>query len=991
MSATLELPDNVDKTVELRSKPDLVNILLVDDESRNLDVLESILASPELRLVRATNPNDALLALIHDEFACIVLDIQMPNMSGIELARLIKTRKRTQCIPIIFLTAYFSEEKDVLQGYDAGAVDYLTKPVNSHIFRSKVGVFVDLFRTARALSAANVALEREVLQRKKAEEALRTVNSDLEMRVQDRTVELSLSEKRYREVVRSLPVAVYTTDADGYVNLFNEAAVVLWGFTPAPGKSLWCGSYKIMNPDGTPLPLDECPMAITLKTRQAVRGREIIIERPDGTRRNVLPYPEPLRNPEGELIGAVNMLLDITEQKRSQEAARRLAAIVESTDAAIISKSLDGIITSWNESARRLFGYTAGEVIGKKITILFPPERLKEEGEILARVRTGSSVDHYETVRRRKNGTLVDISLTVSPIKDDEGKIVGASKIVRDITEQKRNEKQRHALYDLISAINRSSSLPEVCEAALAAILRCQNTERASILLADPKGVMRFKNWHGLSEDYCRAVEGHSPWQQNEPDAKPIFVDDIDRVEMAETLRTAIQREQVRSLAFIPIVYEKRLLGKFMIYFGEPHHFTMDEIRPAQTIAAQIAFAIERQRVLQELKHAHDELVAALCAKDDFLAALSHELRTPLNPILLIASDAASNHDLPPRARTDFDTIRKNVELEARLIDDLLDLTRVARGKILLDKGVVKLHGVVKDAIAQVSDEINQKQIGLTLELCPADPAVHADEVRLHQIFWNLIKNAVKFTPEGGKISIASRVAGGQVEVSIADTGIGLTPDEMTNIFDAFSQGDHAKGGANHQFGGLGLGLTISQKLAELHSGKIQADSDGRDRGATFTVSLPLALEAGAKQASIDPSTENPSPPAVKRGGIRILLVEDHEATRISLARLLMRRNYEVVTAASLSEARRVADENEFHLLISDIGLPDGNGCDLMAELRKTRPLKGIALTGFGMEQDLARSRDAGFVTHLIKPVRIQSLETALNTVLQATDCQENI
>jgi CheY-like chemotaxis protein len=229
-------------------------------------------------------------------------------------------------------------------------------------------------------------------------------------------------------------------------------------------------------------------------------------------------------------------------------------------------------------------------------------------------------------------------------------------------------------------------------------------------------------------------------------------------------------------------------------------------------------------------------------------------------------------------------------------------------------------------------------------------------------------------------------VAGGQVEVSIADTGIGLTPDEMTNIFDAFSQGDHAKGGANHQFGGLGLGLTISQKLAELHSGKIQAESDGRDRGATFTVSLPLALEAGAKQASIDPSSENPSPPAVKRGGIRILLVEDHEATRISLARLLMRRNYEVVTAASLAEARRVADENEFHLLISDIGLPDGNGCDLMAELRKTRPLKGIALTGFGMEQDLARSRDAGFVTHLIKPVRIQSLETALNTVLQATD-----
>jgi PAS domain S-box-containing protein len=985
MSATLDFPDNVGKRAEPGPPADTVNILLVDDESRNLDVLESILAAPDLRFVRATSPNDALLALIHDEFACIVLDIQMPNMSGIELARLIKTRKRTQCIPIIFLTAYFSDEKDVLQGYDAGAVDYLTKPINSHIFKSKVGVFVDLFRTTRALSVANAALEKEVSQRKKAEEALRTVNSDLEMRVQDRTAELSLSEKRYREVVRSLPVAIYTTDAEGYVNLFNEAAVDLWGCRPQPGKSLWCGSYKIKNPDGTPLPAEACPMAITLKSGQAVRGQEIIIERPDGSERNVLPYPEPIRNPEGKLIGAVNMLVDVTDQKRSQGAARRLAAIVESSDAAIISKNLDGIITSWNKSARRLFGYAAAEVIGKHITILFPPDRLDEELKILGRVRQGESINHYETVRRRKNGTLIDISLTVSPIKDDDGRIVGASKIVRDITEQKRNEKQRHALYDLISAINRSSSLPEVCEAALVALLRCQDTERASILLADADGVMRFKNWHGLSEEYCRAVEGHSPWQQNEPDAKPVFVDDIGRVEMAETLRSALQKERIGSLAFIPIVYEKRLLGKFMIYFEEAHHFTLDEVRPAQTIASQIALAIERQRVLAELKHAHDELVAALCAKDDFLAALSHELRTPLNPILLIASDAVNNHDLPPRARTDFDTIRKNVELEARLIDDLLDLTRVARGKILLDKSHVKLHGVLEDVVAQVAEEINQKRIELTLALSPAGPAVHADAVRLHQIFWNLIKNAVKFTPEGGKIRIESQVTDGHVVVAIADTGIGLTADEMTNIFDAFSQGDHAKVGGNHQFGGLGLGLTISQKLAELHAGKIYAKSEGRNQGATFTVKLPLLGGTYAETASAAPPTKNSTAPS-RKGEIRILLVEDHEATRISLARLLIRRNYDVVTAASLTEARNVLNGRDFHLLISDIGLPDGNGCDLMAELKKTRALKGIALTGFGMEQDLARSREAGFVTHLIKPVRIQSLETALNMVLQSRD-----
>src|SRR5580704_9240218 len=222
-----------------------VNILLVDDEPRNLDVLHTILSAPDLRLVSATNPNDALLALVHDEFACIILDIQMPSMSGLELARIIKTRKRNQHIPIIFLTAYFLEEKDILQGYGAGAVDYLTKPLNPQILKSKVGVFVDLFRTTRALAAANNALETEVGQRKKAEEALRQVNNELELRVQERTAELSLTEKRYRQVVYSLPGAVYTTDAEGRVTLYNEAAAALWGRQPEIGKDLWCGSYKI--------------------------------------------------------------------------------------------------------------------------------------------------------------------------------------------------------------------------------------------------------------------------------------------------------------------------------------------------------------------------------------------------------------------------------------------------------------------------------------------------------------------------------------------------------------------------------------------------------------------------------------------------------------------------------------------------------------------------------------------------------------------------
>jgi len=801
-----------------------INILLVDDEPRNLDVLESILASPELHLVSANNADDALLALVNTEFACIILDVQMPAMNGLELARLVKTRKRNQHIPIIFLTAYLLEEKDILQGYGAGAVDYLTKPINPQILRSKVGVFVDLFRTTHALAAANAALESEVNQRKKAEAALLQSNNVLEERVRERTAELTFTEKRYRQVVYGLPVAIYTVDADGRVTLYNEAAVTLWGRDPELEKDRWCGCHKAYASDGSDLRPEDYPIVTTIKTGRGVRGKEVIIERPDGTRRNILAYPEPFFDDDGKVIGAVNMLVDITERKRSEEAVRRLAAIVESSDDGIISKDLNGIITSWNDSARRIFGYRAEEIIGKSITLLVPSDRMDEETHILASVRRGEPVHHYETVRRCKDGRLVEISLSVSPLKNADGRIIGASKIARDITEQKRGQ--------------------------------------------------------------------------------------------------------------------------------------------------------------AELKKAHEETVAALRAKDDFLAALSHELRTPLNPVLLIASDAANNRELSPRVRTDFDTIRKNIEMEARLIDDLLDLTRIARGKIILEKQYLDVRRVVQDAIEQEREMIREKGIQLDLAFHAGEHTVYADAVRLQQIFWNLLNNSVKFTPPGGKIDIETTSLQNKLSIKITDSGMGMTPDELSRIFTAFSQGLHAEEKNGRRFGGLGLGLAISQKLAEFHSGRIVATSEGRDRGSIFIVELPLAQGVGVAVEGRGGAAPTGAKPPPKYQGIRILLVEDHEPTRTSLARLLMHRSFEVLTAASLAEARTLAGSKEFHLLISDIGLPDGNGYDLMIELQKDRPVKGIALTGYGMEHDVARSQQAGFVAHLTKPVGIQSLELALTAAL---------
>ena len=251
----------------------------------------------------------------------------------------------------------------------------------------------------------------------------------------------------FRQVLDLLPAAVYITDASGRITYYNEAAAVLWGHRPELGLSEWCGSWKLYWPDGRPLPHDQCPMAMAVREKRPIRGLEALAERPDGIRVPFIPYPTPLYDAAGELIGAVNMLVDISDRKRAEHSAQQLAAVVEFSDDAILTKDLDGVITSWNRGAERLFGYKAEEAVGRPITtILIPLDRLDEEREILGRIRRGEHVDHYETVRRRKDGSLLDISLTVSPLKDATGKIVGASKIARDITERRRAQERQKLL-----------------------------------------------------------------------------------------------------------------------------------------------------------------------------------------------------------------------------------------------------------------------------------------------------------------------------------------------------------------------------------------------------------------------------------------------------------------------------------------------------------------------------------------------------------------
>jgi PAS domain S-box-containing protein len=691
-------------------------------------VLESLLHSPEYNLVRATSAEKALMLLLDGIFAVIVLDIQMPEMSGLELANLIKQRRRTQHIPIIFLTAYFQDDKDVLQGYGTGAVDYLTKPVNPQILRSKIAVFVDLFRKTQALAIANAALELEVAQRQQAEESLRQSNNELEARVAARTAELTRVNEELHE------------------------------------------------------------------------SRELVHR-------------------------------ELAEQKRIESALRaseaQLRLVTDEAPVFIAQIDAQHRFKFVNRTCARLFGAEVSDLLGRHVM------------EVLGE-------DAYEVIR--------------------------------------------------------------------------------------------------------------GPLDQ------------------------ALQGDRVEFEAQIPFASQGR---RWMYIVHEPER---DGLGTVIGLVAVVTDITERKHAEQEIAAARDQALAASRAKDEFLARLSHELRTPLNPVLLLASEAAGNADLPPPVRADFELIAQNVTLEARLIDDLLDLTAITRGKLSIERRPVLLHTVIRDAIGMVRQEIADKQIQLSLQLDAPRHTVAGDDMRLRQIFWNVVKNAVKFTPPSGRVSIATSLTPDQerIQVSITDSGIGLTAEESARIFSAFAQGDHASNGSG-RFGGLGLGLVISRMLVQLHTGAIRASSPGRNQGATFTIELPLAPEPVATGSRPGPALLDGMPlKANAPRPLRILLVEDHAPTCQTLAGLLTRRRYDVVTAGTVGEAGEAVRQQSFDLVISDIGLPDGNGCELMADLRARYGLRGVALTGYGMEDDVARTLESGFVTHLTKPVSIRALDEALLKLVAA-------
>jgi signal transduction histidine kinase/ActR/RegA family two-component response regulator len=387
----------------------------------------------------------------------------------------------------------------------------------------------------------------------------------------------------------------------------------------------------------------------------------------------------------------------------------------------------------------------------------------------------------------------------------------------------------------------------------------------------------------------------------------------------------------------------------------------------------------DQQRSIEDLSEARRSAEEANATKDQFLAALSHELRTPLTPVLLAAQALENSTDLPQGFREDAHTIRRNVELEARLIDDLLDLARITRGKLVLHPQTGEVHTLIAAAMRVCRKEIEAKHLNIKMDMAASEQYVHADPARLQQVFWNLIKNAVKFTPEMGMICVStSNEKQGEttmLAVRVCDTGIGMAPETIERLFRFFEQGARS---ITRSFGGLGLGLAISRAIVAAHHGTVTAQSEGLGKGSTFTVMLPTV------PAPATPEAVAPRPGISAQLKLHVLLVEDHPPTAKAVARLLKSWGHQVVTASTVACALEAAAKQPFDLIISDLGLPDGHGTELMKRLQACTPMPGIAVSGYGMQEDIDKSLAAGFVTHLTKPITTDQLQAAVAEAMGA-------
>jgi PAS domain S-box-containing protein len=726
---------------------------------------------------------------------------------------------------------------------------------------------------------------------------------------------------------------------------------------------------------------------------------------------------------EDNLPGGV---AEFTDRSPIEESASAwLTAIIESADDAIVSKTLEGVITSWNSGARRIFGYTAEEVIGKPVSILIPPDHQDEEPNILARIRRGERIEHYETVRVRKDGTFVDISLTVSPIRARDGKIIGASKIARDISERKSDEARLREQAEVIETVNRVGQtlaaeldLHKLVQAVTDAATELTGAhfgsffynvldeQGASYMLYTLSGVPREAFAHFPMP---RATDLFGPTFRGEGTLR---IDDV-KLDARFGKNSPYYgmpegHLPVVSYLAVPVVSRSgEVLGG--LFFGHPEAgvFTERVAHVVEGLAAQAAVAMdnaslydaaqraraEAEEIAAEKERLYIEAQESSRLKDEFLATVSHELRTPLTAILGWAHLLRTGQPVGGTMAKPLETIERNARAQAQLIDDLLDVSRIITGKLRIDVRPVDPNSFIEAAVEAVRPAAEAKGVRVQRIMDTGVVTVSGDPVRLQQVVWNLLSNAIKFTPKGGRVQVRLERVNSHIEIAVSDTGPGIDPNFLPYVFDRFRQAD---GRTTRQHGGLGLGLSIVRHLVELHGGTVRAESLVEGQGATFTVLLPVVpvyqtVGAGERvhPAARDmlPLYECPD----RLDGVRILAVDDESDTRELLKAGLGQCGADVTVVGSASEALEAIGAGLPDLLISDIGMPGEDGYELIRRVREL-PADGggkvpaIALTAYARVEDRMQALRAGYQMHVPKPVELAELVAVASSLVRRSD-----
>jgi PAS domain S-box-containing protein len=662
-----------------------------------------------------------------------------------------------------------------------------------------------------------------------------------------------------------------------------------------------------------------------------------------------------------------------------------LAAIVESSEDAILSKNLDGIIQSSNAAAERLFGYSSDELIGQSVRILIPPDRQEEEDYILGRIRRGERVDHFETVRVTKDGHLVDISLTVSPVRDPSGTVVGVSKIARDITDRKRAAAALAAQQEALAEQREwfETTLESIGDAVIATDVRGRVVFMNPIAEHLTGWRMEYAQERTCTEVFNVINESTRRTVEN-PVTRVLQEGVIVGLANHTLLIAADGTERPIDDSGAPIRNrEGRIVGVVLVF--------RDVSERRRTEVEREVSTQDRERLLLAERMARAEAERANRLKDDFVAMISHELRTPLNAILGWTELMLKNRQDPVLAARGLEIVGRNTRVQAQLISDLLDISRIVSGKLRLDIQSVDLASMVDAAIETVQPAADAKDIAIERHLDTTIGPIAGDPARLQQVVWNLLSNALKFTPKNGRVQVTLRRAGSVAEIVVEDHGIGIRPDFLPHVFNRFQQADASRA---RRFGGLGLGLSIVKNLVEFHGGSVTAQSDGEGKGAVFTITLPLAASPALREASLAPAA---SMAAITEGlslaGIRVLVVEDEEDAAELLKRILEDFGADVTTAASAREALDLIATERPDILISDIGLPEMDGYQLMELIRRRETSDGgaipaVALTAFARSEDRTRALRAGFQAHLSKPFESTELVATVASFVELANAQ---